>query len=182
MGGPMKLVHKAILYAVAAHDAQYRKDIEVPYITHPIAVMHAAARLGVRDEQFLAACLLHDVFEDTCMKYGVIYQEFGSQVASLVKEVTRVDNATQTDKDEYMASFAGKSIDAVVLKIIDRLDNVVDFKAAGKDSYANKYFWKAECVFDLLDSRRQEIVARFSEDFHANLVAEARATMRAVEI
>ena len=47
-------------------------------------------------------------------------------VVSIVKELTF--DPKDMSKEEYMASFATKSIDAIIIKIADRLCNVMDFK------------------------------------------------------
>lgn len=158
MKNDLMLVHEAMRFAAVAHEGQSRKDVELPYIVHPVSVMRRIASWGIVDAPILSAALLHDTIEDTAVTYELIRSRFGEPLAKLVNEVTRYDDLTYADKAEYMRSFANKSIPAVVIKIADRLCNVEDFAFADKEKYAFKYFWKAECVFDLLDIRAQEFI------------------------
>lgn len=60
-----------------------------------------------------------------------------------------------------MASFATKSIDAVIIKIADRLCNVMDFQLTNPD-YALKYMNKAKVLFETFEDRRVEIEKKYS--------------------
>jgi (p)ppGpp synthase/HD superfamily hydrolase len=65
----MKLVTSAAVFAAEAHCGQVRKELNEPYIIHPLKVGHLAAQLG-QSEEFVAACYLHDVPEDTNGSHG----------------------------------------------------------------------------------------------------------------
>ncbi len=58
-----QLVERAFEFAKKAHEGQFRASGE-PYITHPVAAATMVANLKL-DSATIAACLLHDVLEDT---------------------------------------------------------------------------------------------------------------------
>ena len=58
----------AIDFAVAAHEGQKRKKSNTPYIYHPLSMACHALAMGIREDEIVAACLLHDVVEDCSKK------------------------------------------------------------------------------------------------------------------
>ena len=59
----MERIGKALDFATAAHDGQFRKSGE-PYIIHPVNVAYILAEMGM-DDATIVGGLLHDVVEDT---------------------------------------------------------------------------------------------------------------------
>ena len=55
---------RALDYAQKAHEGQTRKKSEVPYIYHPLNMACHCLAMGIRKDEVIAACLLHDVVED----------------------------------------------------------------------------------------------------------------------
>jgi len=58
---------KALPFARTAHEGQIRKSNDnaaVPYISHPLNMACHALALGIKEDEIIAACLLHDVMED----------------------------------------------------------------------------------------------------------------------
>ena len=56
----------ALPLAREKHAGQYRKGKgRVPYIYHPLLMTCHAISLGLKDDDILTVCLLHDVIEDT---------------------------------------------------------------------------------------------------------------------
>lgn len=85
------LVYKAYVFAMAAHAAvgQERYYTGQPYIVHPKEVAEILASFGA-GPIVQAAAMLHDVLEDTKVTFELLVQEFGFEVASLVRMVTNV--------------------------------------------------------------------------------------------
>lgn len=84
----MVRLRDAFDFARDAHSTQLRKSGE-PYILHPISVAHIAAAEINLDVNSVIACFLHDVVEDTPHTIEEIDQRFGSDVAFLVRVVTK---------------------------------------------------------------------------------------------
>jgi (p)ppGpp synthase/HD superfamily hydrolase len=146
-----------------AHWGQWRKGSGVPYLIHPLEVTKRLGLWGISKREFpnvWGAALYHDVPEDTNMTIEDILVKTNSKVAGFVEELTfRGD-----DKAAYMASFATKSVEALVIKVADRLCNVQDFLlGAGGARYAVEYWDKAAALFDAAHKRSDEIVAMFGK-------------------
>ena len=88
----MDLVHKAQVYAMAAHAAvgQRRKYTNEPYIVHPAEVAAMVATVPGSTPEMVAAAWLHDVVEDTGCTLTDVHLAFGADVAALVGWLTDV--------------------------------------------------------------------------------------------
>jgi (p)ppGpp synthase/HD superfamily hydrolase len=80
----MEIIEKALKVASKAHEGQYRKHTETPYITHPVTVGMIVMKAGY-DEEMIAAAILHDTVEDTNLSLDDIRQEFGGRIAEIVE-------------------------------------------------------------------------------------------------
>ena len=122
----LSIIERAFVVAEEAHRGQNRKSGE-PYITHPIAVTHILANLGIGPVT-LAASLLHDTVEDTAYKLDDLRRDFGDEVAMLVDGVTKLDkvkfgDAAQAETVRKMVVAMSRDIRVLVIKLADRLHN-----------------------------------------------------------
>jgi (p)ppGpp synthase/HD superfamily hydrolase len=126
----MLLVLKAIDFATKRHAGQVRKVSNLPYITHPVAVSYIVASFkhSRHHEELLTASILHDVLEDTSTTFVELAEQFGPMVSSLVQELTNDDESIKDmGKLEYhKRKLVGMSSYALVIKLADRLHNVMD--------------------------------------------------------
>ena len=127
------MIYVAYRLAQAAHKGQFRKS-GAPYIEHPVQIAYIASTLSL-DSTALAACLLHDVVEDTPYTYQDIEMLFGKQVAELVDGVTklrkiqyRTQEEQQVENLRKMFLAMAKDIRVVIIKLIDRLHNMRTLK------------------------------------------------------
>ncbi len=149
----MDQLSKAVVFAANAHAGQFRKTSGIPFISHPIEVMKTVSRWKIREEYKLVSSVLHDTVEDTRTTIEDIEDEFGTQVANLVDELTRPQHIkTKKDKLEYLKSFKDKSLDAIIIKLADRLCNVRDFEADGNPEYSEIYALQAYPLINLYHS------------------------------
>ena len=81
-----ELIEKAYEFAKRKHQGQFRKSGE-PYFSHPAEVAYILAELKM-DVPTIVAGLLHDTLEDTDTTYQELEEEFGREVAFIVKGVT----------------------------------------------------------------------------------------------
>ena len=79
---------RAFDFGMNAHDGQLRASGEA-YYTHPVAVAHLLAGMGLDLETVITA-LLHDTVEDCDVSLETIEAMFGSNVAQLVDGVTKL--------------------------------------------------------------------------------------------
>ena len=120
-------IMRAAAVAAAAHAGQTRQHSKTPYINHPIRVAAKAAEIGLATEVIVAA-LLHDVVEDTdttMEEFG--YYDFPPRALVLVALLTKPD-PKKPAPPEYYERIRGDP-EAAVLKVLDRLDNLMDMHA-----------------------------------------------------
>ena len=77
------IINKAIIFATRAHEGAVRKGSKLPYILHPLETGVIVSTM-TKDEDVIAAAILHDVLEDTSVTYEELKQEFG-KAADYVK-------------------------------------------------------------------------------------------------
>lgn len=122
------LEEKARAFATAAHESinHRRKYTNEPYINHPAAVADLV-RSVPHTEEMLAAAWLHDTVEDTPLTMADLEREFGTEVASLVEQLTDVsrpeDGNRRTRKEIDLAHTAKASPAAKTIKLADLIDN-----------------------------------------------------------
>jgi len=97
-------VEQAIKAAALLHQDQLRKGpVQLPYVTHLIAVL-LILRDYTSDETTLVAALLHDTLEDTDYTAEELANDFGQEVATLVKTLTEPAH----DGDRKLSWMEGK--------------------------------------------------------------------------
>lgn len=145
-----EMLSKAILFAVKAHEGQYRKGDGRPYILHPLSVMYRIDKNKKSSNRYLlaVAAILHDTVEDCGVTLEQIAKEFGYKVAALVDELTLDKEKYELlGKKEYLArELYGMSSYALAIKLCDRLDNVDDMESM-TPAFQTKY--KEETLFIL---------------------------------
>ncbi len=127
------LLHRAMEYAAAKHDGQYRKHpiIKIPYIAHPALVGLMLSRLGYSDE-VVAAAFLHDVVEDCGVTLEEIEKMFSARVASLVGQVSEPERnlSWHERKDAYRKTMRTADLEAVAIAAADHLLNLQSLNTA----------------------------------------------------
>ena len=124
--GDVSVIERAYQVAARAHASQKRQSGE-PYITHPLAVAHILADLGL-GPRAIAAALLHDTVEDTDYSLDQLTSDFGDEVSMLVDGVTKLDkvkygDAAQAETVRKMIVAMSKDIRVLLIKLADRLHN-----------------------------------------------------------
>ena len=107
------------------HEGQYRspRQAKIPYRTHPLTLACHALAMGIRDDDIIAAALLHDVVEDTDTNPDDL--PVGDRVKQTVRLVSY--NTYPGDKQSIKpAYYAGIREDphASLIKCLDRCDNL----------------------------------------------------------
>ncbi len=124
----LDLVRLAYEFAAEAHKGQKRKSGE-PYITHPLAAAHILADMRV-DPVIVTATILHDVPEDTAVTLEEIEQNFGKEIASLVRGITKLGKLKYRGVERYIENlrkmfFAmAEDVRVMIIKFADRIHNL----------------------------------------------------------
>jgi len=128
-----KIIEEAFLFAENKHSGQKRKSGE-DYILHPLRVAIEVSKLKL-DLSSVSAALLHDILEDTNTSSEELKDKFGEEVLFLVESLSHLNRLKH--KANYKNKTIGrlenlrnlilssaKDIRVILIKIIDRLDNM----------------------------------------------------------
>ena len=161
------LLNNAIIFATSAHEGQFRKGTQIPYILHPL---EAAAIVGTMttDDEIIAAAVLHDVVEDTDTTVEQIKERFGERVAALVasesedkRENLSAESTWKIRKQETIDHLKTAPIEVKMITLGDKLSNIRaihrDYNAIGDELWQrfnqkdkNEHYWYyrsiAECL------------------------------------
>ncbi|MBK9739937.1 MAG: HD domain-containing protein [Actinobacteria bacterium] len=137
---------QAVAYASALHATQVRKDSDIPYISHLLAVAGSVIEAG-GDEDMAIAALLHDAAEDQGGEARVhdIGTRFGARVAAIVRGCSDTLVADRAHKEEYglrkskyVAHLKVADLNTVVVATADKLHNaraiLTDLQIGGEDT------------------------------------------------
>lgn len=130
-------IQKALKLASILHFEQKRKGDGSPYISHPFAVAFIIAE-HTKDEDIIAAAILHDVLEDVSRSvYSIetMQKDFGMRVYDIVKEVTEDKDPEESKekqrqtwksrKDQYLRNLQNDSQEALLVACADKIHNLM---------------------------------------------------------
>lgn len=121
----------AFNFAEKAHQGQFRKDGETPYIAHPVETVKILTTLHA-DEDTLISALLHDVPEDTQYELQEIRALFGDKIAFLIDGVTKLSKVhyqynmpeRQVESLKKLLLHSAEDIRVILIKLADRMHNM----------------------------------------------------------
>lgn len=170
-----ELYMSAIEFAKKAHEGQFRAFSMAPYFTHPVRVATLVMKYKKSHaiDDLVVAALLHDVVEDTTVSLFDITMKFGHRVSGLVEELTSDEIAVlRQGKTEYLTyKMLNMSSWALVIKLCDRLDNVMDFIYAS-DKFVEKYTKETRSILKSLREQRHSL-----SNTHLNIMAKIEEAM-----
>lgn len=177
----MELIEKALQIASLAHEGQYRKNTNIPYIVHPVAVGMILQKAGYRDEM-IAAGILHDTVEDTDLTLSDLMRDFGKEVAMIVEGCSEPDKSLSWEerKQHTLVFLKSAPEETRIVACTDKLHNVrsirQDVEQSGEEVWSrfkrgrDQQEWYYRNVlkslghsseFPLLDELEKEIAALF---------------------
>lgn len=133
----------AYRFAAAAHEGQLR-DEGTLYIEHPVRVARILwEELGSRSVEMIIAALNHDVLEDCdWLDADILGGALGEEATALIQYVTKetVPDEQKEERDRaYMDALWEIPLDARLLKLADRVDNLRSVIHAGDPAKALRY-------------------------------------------
>lgn len=141
---------RALQYAREQHEGQTRDTARgssrtVPYLQHPLMMAAYAHALGVRDDEVLAAALLHDVCEECGVRPEDLpfSENVREAVALLTKDPEAFAEDPQRAEDEYFGAIRGNCT-AMLVKCLDRHDNLGTANACFTPKRLRKYIVETE--------------------------------------
>ena len=146
-------IKNAIEFAINAHKGQTRLNGD-PYIKHPlnVALNVITYKKSKNIDTLIISAILHDTIEDTKTTYSDILKYFGKDVADLVLELTNDEYLKKKEgKQKYLSKKMTEITSwACVIKLCDRLDNVMDLSNCNDERFINNYINETIGIIDYL--------------------------------
>ena len=182
---------RALAFASRVHARQTRKETDIPYISHLIAVAGLVLE-NDGDQDQASAALLHDSIEDCPKEYpgGVpalrtdIEREFGGKVLAIVEGCTDADTldkpAWRPRKERYIAHLEDAPPEVLLVSCADKLHNaraiVADLRVMG-----NALFERFKGKRDGTLWYYETLVAVFGRRGPEHLAAELKRTVETMK-
>lgn len=129
----LDLVRLAYDFAAKAHEGQMRKSGD-PYIIHPLATAYILATMRI-EVNIIVAALLHDVPEDTQVTLEEIEKNFGKDIASMVRGITKLGTLKYRGVERYIENLRkmfvamAEDVRVMIIKFADRTHNLLTLDA-----------------------------------------------------
>jgi GTP pyrophosphokinase len=139
----------------SAHGAQKRRSIygfETTYMVHPLTMACHALAMGLEEDDILAACLAHDMVEDSGMELADL--PAGERVREAVGLVSKnLCNRNEADwEDKYYRNILGNPL-ACLVKCLDRIHNVAGMADAFSRNWMARYTAETDRYYpEILDA------------------------------
>lgn len=117
--------------AFEMHQKQIRKQGEVPYISHLMAVSSLVLEAGGSEVEAIAA-LLHDIVEDVSVPLFVLECEFGGEVMAIVEALTERENCPEAGRKAAYVEAIKASPSAILISAADKLHNLRGYATTGQ--------------------------------------------------
>lgn len=125
------LIEHAIRVAARAHRHDLRKGGDIPYLSHSASVALLLERVGISDDEIIAAALLHDVVEDTAVTIEDLARDFPANVVELVAGLSerKLDaegnrRSWHDRKRDHLEVVAAASFGVRAITLADKLHNL----------------------------------------------------------
>ena len=121
------MINRAIAFATKAHEGQFRKGTNKPYIVHPMEVGDIVSAM-TEDEEIISAAILHDTIED-CegVTQSVLAQEFSERVADMVSRESEDKSKTWLErKTATIECLRSAPREIQMIGLADKLSNIRD--------------------------------------------------------
>lgn len=135
-------------YARKMHEGQYRSGKEkVPYYCHPLKVACHAISIGIADDTIIASALLHDVCEDCGVKpVDLPVSDKTRNIVSILTRDFEAEMKEEKNEQEYYLRILNNK-DAMLVKLLDRCNNVSEMSEGFQDGRLERYIKKTEKWF-----------------------------------
>src|SRR5579862_675349 len=168
----MREILSAALFAAEKHAKQKRKgEAGEPYINHLLEVAHLVSTVAPeQDTNLIIAALLHDTIEDVAVTKQELAEQFGSDVADLVVELTDDKSLPKAERKRLQVEHAPKlSVRAQIIKLADKISNlraILSSPPADWDYERKKqYFDWGKRVVDALSQPNPILKAEFEKTY-----------------
>jgi hypothetical protein len=149
----------AMQFAALHHSKQIRKSNHQPYMMHLFEVLNLIKFFGkIVNGTTLIASVLHDVVEDTHVTIESIEFLFGSDVASIVAELTCENAATSDEKKQILLDkIKTASASAKIIKLADVISNISSIPKQWTDEKKTSYLGWCDEVADVCKTASENL-------------------------
>ena len=169
---PVQRILAAANFAAEKHATQKRKGAAAePYVNHLIEVAQLVAISSEQlDVNLVMAGFLHDTIEDTWTTLEELERDFGSDVASLVLELTDDKSLPKEVRKELQVKEAPHiSVRAQVIKLADKISNLRSILTSPPANWnkqrKREYFAWGRRVVDALSAPNPILKAEFDRTY-----------------
>jgi guanosine-3',5'-bis(diphosphate) 3'-pyrophosphohydrolase len=126
-------IRLAYNFAEKAHHGQARSNGD-PYIIHPLCAAYILVQMRISADIVIAE-LLHDVPEDTDITIAEIEIFFGSDIANMIRGVTKLSKLKYRGAERYIENLRkmfiamAEDIRVVIIKFADRIHNLLTLQS-----------------------------------------------------
>lgn len=162
----------AISFAFIKYGKLKRKAEQIPYVVHPIritAILRAAGFNEFKHENLMIAVLFHDLVEDTDTDLEEIKNEFGNKIASIVAELSKPEGAKGRKKDKWLEKFVNNSKEAKVIKMADRIDNLMEILDIWTTEKQISYTEQAKIILKSCGDANMKLAIKLDDIIRKNL-------------
>ncbi len=156
----------AISFAFIKYGKLTRKMKDIPYVIHPIRItiiLHAAGFNEFDNKDLMIAALCHDLLEDTDVTLKEIEDLFGKKVGEVVVELTKPEGTKGRKKDEWLEKFVNSSKDAKIIKLADRIDNLMDMRGVWSEEKQKSYSNQAKIVLKSCGDANKKLAGKLGK-------------------
>jgi len=156
----------AISFAFSKYGDLKRKSNDIPYVVHPIritTILHATGFNEFDHEDLMIAALFHDLLEDTDIDLKEIEDKFGKKVGEIVVELTEPEGAKGQIKDKWLEEFISKSKEAKIIKLADRIDNLMDMKDIWDEKRQRSYTNQGSIILKSCGHANKQLANKLDE-------------------
>lgn len=125
----LNIIKESYEFAKKTHEGEKRLSGD-DYILHPINTAYILSKIH-SDYQTISAALLHDVIKMDDVSVDILENKFGKEIATLVKEVTKINKLSFSADSEYQINYYKKilvglceDVRVIIIKLADRLHNM----------------------------------------------------------
>ncbi len=159
---------KAYKFAARAHRWQLVPGTAIPYIMHlsfvSMEILAATAAGEVPDADLAVQCaLLHDVLEDTLVRYDQVQATFGQAVASGVMALTVNKRLPRPEQmPECLGRIRQQPQEIWMVKLADRITNLQPPPKHWSKSKVREYHREAQVIYEALKEASPFLADRLS--------------------
>ena len=156
----------AMSFAFIKYGNLKRKAKDIPYVIHPIritTILHAAGFNEFDHDDLMIAALFHDLLEDTETTLEEVEDHFGKKVGEIVVELTKPKGSKGRKKDEWLEKFVKSSKDSKIIKLADRIDNLIDMRGVWSEEKQKSYASQAKIILKSCGDANKQLANKLND-------------------